>query len=77
MSKLSLSNSSDKVQIVTVEHNRAGGEVITASGSSTSDISSLNPNEGDNGLKRTLKSRHLTVNVEERKIYICDRLLLT
>lgn len=30
--------------------------------STSSATSSLNPNEGDKGLKRTLKARHLTVN---------------
>lgn len=34
---------------------------VSTSSSSTSDISSLNPNAGDKGLKRTLKSRHLAV----------------
>lgn len=36
---------------------------VGSSSSSTSDISSLNPNDGDKGLKRTLKSRHLAVNL--------------
>jgi amino acid permease len=62
------SPSSDKAQVVTVEHDE-GAEVISF-GSSTSDISSLNPNGGDKGLKRTLKSRHLTVIQKKNLLFL-------
>jgi amino acid permease len=45
-----------KVEVATIKDD----EVISSSNIST-DNYSLNPNESDKGLKRTLKSRHLSV----------------
>lgn len=52
--------SNSKVEVSTREQTE---NLKVSASSSTSDISSLNPNDGDKGLKRTLKSRHLAVNI--------------
>lgn len=53
------STNNSKIEVTSIKEEVDGVKV--SSGSSSSDISSLNPNEGDKGLKRTLKARHLTV----------------
>lgn len=50
------SSSNSKIEVVKDDDFIAESNV-------SSDISSLNPNEGDKGLKRTLKSRHLSVSI--------------
>lgn len=52
------STSTSKIEVTSIKEEVDG---VKVSSGSSSDISSLNPNEGDKGLKRTLKARHLTV----------------
>ncbi|GAA5805953.1 hypothetical protein HPULCUR_011480 [Helicostylum pulchrum] len=52
------STSTSKIEVTSIKEEVDG---VKVSSGSSSDISSLNPNEGDKGLKRTLKARHLTM----------------